>query len=375
MSRSQRSKTIKSRDVIRYIGIVLGIAFFMLMGFSVAFVLLMYEGTYKIILSVIVFFLYTILFSMSFMAFSKKIKQAFSPLEENLERTRTENESLYRELEMKSSEVNEAYKRQEDLEFYYEGAEADYRQSMAKLMRYVDSVNDVIASERILCEDMNSEVDLIKSLRGQYINEADTVRDDIKLLDNRSKDISLDMVEINKAYKVLSDNLTNSVSLIENIFTEMGSVTSLCSQLELYSMNTSIEIARSGLHSLSVSNALDEIKRSAKKISEKNDAISLLIIQAKNSVSLALDQASYCEEMISQNNKDCDRNIISLGNVSEKVKNLTFVLDKLMESISVMSGYAYKTHSYIEKHVKYMGFIKNGLDEYMDEVEDNDDNK
>ena len=81
------------------------------------------------------------------------------------------------------------------------------------------------------------------------------------------------------------DGITDSGNaLLESMYNDLTLLQSVAAQLNLYAMNTSLDMARAGVLNLQVSGALDEIKQLSSKMSEKTDEVMLQAIQIRNTL-------------------------------------------------------------------------------------------
>lgn len=184
-----------------------------------------------------------------------------------------------------------------------------------QLRKNIERIDEMIASEAKVKKSQDelhsAEQALDKSLKDIRFSTEDT-REDF----SNTKD----------AYLVLGNMLSETTDLIENLFAEITAVQSIASQINLYSVNASLDIARGGIFPQSNRGALEDIKDLAAKMIEKTDEISILVIRCKNSTKLALDQASFCEERQEEAAE-------SFGTTKEKLSELNVQMKYAMDSI------------------------------------------
>lgn len=82
---------------------------------------------------------------------------------------------------------------------------------------------------------------------------------------------------------------------VEELYNSLTEAQSQIAQINLYAMNTSLDIARSG-NSISAITALNEIKDLTGKLNEKSDEILIGVIRIRNAIKLLADQTGECLE-------------------------------------------------------------------------------
>ena len=355
-------KKFKSADLISYVRTVIGLALFVILlcfGFLLYFNYGLSERFYLFILHVASVILFFYVFCCSII--SKRIRSAFLPIEENLQKTLDENKSLYNQLEDKINEMDEIYKREASLSDSFEGAKADYNRTKEASLSYAGELRRLINDENEVFEDILTVSESLKKSKNGYLQDAEALSSVIKNMIAGNNDIISDMDEVAEAYKVLSENLDNIVNLTENIFSNLSGITAGCSQLQLYTMNLSLEISRNGARSLSAITASDEIKKISSSISAKADEIALMIIQAKNSASLSIDQAMYSYDAFAQNSKAFKNSMDDMYSLGSKISKVTGMIDYFCDNIGAVSGFVYKIKSYSDNQMKYISYIEDNL--------------
>ena len=233
-------------------------------------------------------------------------------LSEELESAKGSLEDFYEESRQNMQEYDISLDKCADNSAFLSRRSVDIK---AQLRKNIEKIDEMIASEAKVKksqDDLHSaEQALDKSLKDIRFSTEDT-REDF----SNTKD----------AYLVLGNMLSETTDLIENLFTEITAVQSIASQINLYSVNASLDIARGGIFSQSNRGALEDIKDLATKMIEKTDEISILVIRCKNSTKLALDQASFCEE---RQEEAAD----SFGTTKEKLSELNVQMKYAMDSI------------------------------------------
>ncbi len=146
-------------------------------------------------------------------------------------------------------------------------------------------LNDLLSSEKALKDRKNDLFELSGGIEG-YIKE-----------NMRSQtDTVSEFKELSGSYTLLESIFSESEDLLSSIYNEMTALQSQASQLNLYVMNTALDISRAGSITLSALSAMDEIKLMSAGINDKTDNVILLIIRARNALKLAMDQSGECRE-------------------------------------------------------------------------------
>lgn len=296
------------------------------------------------------FFLYLLMYAICVWYMSRRIERMFEPLDQIAHALMEDKIRIYGEeddiLEFANGLKSQMEKMQilsEELESAKGSLEDFYEESRQNMQEYDISLDKCADNSAFLSR---RSVDIKTQLR-KNIEKIDEMiaseakvkksQDDLhsaeQALDKSLKDIRFstedtreDFSNTKDAYLVLGNMLSETTDLIENLFTEITAVQSIASQINLYSVNASLDIARGGIFSQSNRGALEDIKDLAAKMIEKTDEISILVIRCKNSTKLALDQASFCEE---RQEEAAD----SFGTTKEKLSELNVQMKYAMDSI------------------------------------------
>jgi len=302
------------------------------------------------------FFLYLLMYAICVWYMSRRIERMFEPLDQIAHALMEDKIRIYGEeddiLEFANGLKSQMEKMQilsEELESAKGSLEDFYEESRQNMQEYDISLDKCADNSAFLSR---RSVDIKTQLRknvekiGEMIASEAKVKksqDDLhsaeQALDKSLKDIRFstedtreDFSNTKDAYLVLGNMLSETTDLIENLFTEITAVQSIASQINLYSVNASLDIARGGIFPQSNRGALEDIKDLAAKMIEKTDEISILVIRCKNSTKLALDQASFCEE---RQEEAAD----SFGTTKEKLSELNVQMKYAMDSIRDVRNY------------------------------------
>lgn len=368
-----------ANDIIRPICMWLGAAFFvMFIASSILFAVTEASTSMMLIKIGVSLILYIILFAVLIMVLSKEIVEKFKPLDTLISGLTDDSIRIYgdtkdlgdfaesikkaqKKYERLSKELTSTRKDLDDIQNENEKLSSHIDSSIDKAMinaSTIDQKNNKLLlfneKEKNLLSDISSEAVNIKKRKNSLYELSTSLNQNIGDVNRTTEDIKNDYEELNDTFNVLSGMLNESAELLDSIFSELAVLQSSCSQINLYSMNTSLEYARSGGMNLSVSNALDEIKSMSKKLNEKSDEIALLLIRAKNSVKLAVEQAEFATDRSDMSKKSFNDTKVKIDKISDKTEGFLAVLDELLENVGALSGFVYDLNTVHENREKNM---------------------
>lgn len=244
------------------------------------------------------------------------------------------------------------------------GAETEYvREHGEGLSRY--------GSE--LAQTLGSTLELEKELKEKQndIYEcSQRVTEQIKENMRSQADTEAEFRELGGSYTLLDSIYRESEELIASIYNEMTALQSLASQINLYVMNTSLDISRAGSITASALSAMDEIKLMSADINDKTDSVLLLIIRARNALKLAMDQSGECRDK----GNDCSDSFSKAKDYLEKlggsVQELTRLGDELSQDVGKLSGSVGEIKAKEEQRRKEEQLLKNDIEKLSDYVKE-----
>ena len=296
------------------------------------------------------FFLYLLMYAICVWYMSRRIERMFEPLDQIAHALMEDKIRIYGEeddiLEFANGLKSQMEKMQilsEELESAKGSLEDFYEESRQNMQEYDISLDKCADNSAFLSRrsvDIKTQlrknierIDEMIASEAKVKKSQDELHSAEQALDKSLKDIRFstedtreDFSNTKDAYLVLGNMLSETTDLIENLFAEITAVQSIASQINLYSVNASLDIARGGIFPQSNRGALEDIKDLAAKMIEKTDEISILVIRCKNSTKLALDQASFCEERQEEAAE-------SFGTTKEKLSELNVQMKYAMDSI------------------------------------------
>lgn len=147
-------------------------------------------------------------------------------------------------------------------------------------------------------------------------------------------DTENDFEILGSSYALLDSMHSDAQELTENLYSEMTALQSLATQVNLYVMNTSLEISRAGAITISAVTAMDEIKELSATINEKTDNVLLLIIRIRNCLKLAMDQSGECRGK----GAECGESLSAAGSGLSELKESADSLAELCSQLSDEAG-------------------------------------
>lgn len=198
-----------------------------------------------------------------------------------------------------------------------------------KNVKKIKNMKEKLSNENILLEEIMPVSVTLK-------NDQNNLKSNIEGLNlclsknlKKHEEIKQDNLNAEETYNIIADSLKDSVELLDSLFSEISVLQNTASRISLYSMNTTIEAARTGILNISVNNALEELKELSKNIQVKSDDVALLAIRSKNSLNMALEQSLRYKE-VGEANLDSSRDSLnSLMELSEFIKRTMMCADDI----------------------------------------------
>lgn len=188
----------------------------------------------------------------------------------------------------------------------------------------------IIQNDSVLEELMNTSY-VIKQKQKILIESKDALLNSSKSNLKTGKDIVSDYDKVTESYTLIQKTLSEAVSLIDSLFSELSIMQNIASQMNLYAMNSTLEASRSGIFNINITNALDEIRDLSTKMQAKSDDVALLSIQSKNSLNLALEQATFCKEQSDDNLNEINVSIDKLSGLSDSIVSTLESIDNIVD--------------------------------------------
>ena len=166
------------------------------------------------------------------------------------------------------------------------------------------------------------------------------------------------IVDILKKLNEKEDLYSLKLHIIENCIYGCD-IQSIAAQINLHSVNLSMEAVRSGYLNSTLSAGIEEMKTLSEKINERSDSIMLLLIRSKNANKLAFDQADFCLEKMQDSEESFAANSNALGEISYNVEDMMNKLQEITERLDLFSSKIYEINLYLEKENNELKHLAN----------------
>ena len=388
-----------SKDIISTIRLYLSLTFIVTFFSGAALLFITEETVYDFLIKgSILFGAYLLLFALLMYFISKKIKKSFKPLDKLVDGLNDDSIRIYGDtLDLKSfaDSVRKAQRSYEKIKDELDDTKKDLDDVASENLRLTEDANkkinkaldisNLLSHKNVLLDkytedekqiilDILSETEEIKKRKNIIYDESLRLGNDILDINRGKSDISQDYEELTDAFNIVDKTLAETAELIDTIFSEITQIQSVASQMDLYAMNTSIELARNGNVNPSVSTALAEINTLASNLNKKSDELALLVIRIKNSTKLSHDQSVFCEEQIDLSQKSFNGMSQKIDIISDKTRSFVDSIDDLLINISAMTSYAYQLNGIHETLDENRAGVRSTSNQLIEHLEGADSN-
>ena len=368
-----------------------GMAFFLIFC-ACALLLFLTEGTHeRFVLKLLVMLAIYLALYISYSVFIvNRIKKMFVPLDKLangllkdqvfVDEGEKDLKAFADTLKEQARQMNELSKELKDTRENLDGAFLESKEGKENLNRsiswlyaraeYARRHKDELISERgEIAQIMNDLLSAEKNLKGRK-NEFSELSGDIEKSVNENMRSQADTVqefnELSGSYTLLESIFGESEDLLSSIYNEMTALQSQASQLNLYVMNTALDISRAGSITISALSAMDEIKLMSAGINNKTDNVMLLIIRARNALKLAMDQSGECREKGIECSESFSGTAAYLTALAENMKKFLDIGEGILEETAGISQGLYD----IKAKEEYRGQNEEQLSADIDKIED-----
>ncbi len=246
-----------------------------------------------------------------------------------------------------------------------------------KYLNEVKSLGDRQESISEISSRMEKNLEQTLPLQDKINQKKDLVYEETKKLtatlgknDRLKEENETAFERMNEGFDRLDGVTESGNALLESMYNEMTLLQSVASQLNLYAMNTSLDMARAGVINIQVSGALDEIKQLSSKMSEKTDEVMLQVIQIRNILRLTKDETDECRDY----GRDCRENNARLDtgleNAAECINRLVQNNEDMANDIAALTNGIYDLMLLEQKRTREERKMAESLKEYGDAVKD-----
>lgn len=289
------------------------------------------------------------------------------------ESLREQNERIHdisRELEDTKEDLDNAFR---ENRMSREGAELRFREYLSG----VRSLGDRQESISEISSRMEESLEMTIPIQSRLNEKKTFVYDETRSLKEAISDNGRLMEENSTAYDSMNegldqlDGITESGNaLLESMYNDMTLIQSVAGQLNLYAMNTSLDMARAGVLNLQVSGALDEIKQLSSKMSEKTDEVMLQVIQIRNTLRLSKEQTDDLRERGQECRENSEKLNENLEDVSESIQRLIESNEEMAADITQLTDSVYDMMLLEQKRTREERKMADSLKEYGNAVND-----
>ncbi len=361
MNNSQRSF---SHEINQLVVAGFGIAFF-LMFCACALLLYLTENDHRLyvpkVLGILAIYLVLYIFYSLFIV--NRIKKLFLPLDriatgilhdqvfiDNGEKDLKDFAQSLREQALRMEELNKKLKvtRQQADEVSKESAAGreTMKQRLAHLCADVEKIKNCGSQIKHINKEIGMITESTLSAEKEIAKKREGIEGYAKILEEQisdnlgtQADTEDEFIELGESYVLLDNVYTEASSLIDSIYDEMMSLQTLASQMNLLAMNAALDITRNGSITVSSLTTLDEIKLLSTEINDKSDNVLLLIIRARNSLKLAVDQSGECRDRGAECRESFSRSREYLEKLGKYVKELSMLSAAMSDdALNVTAG-------------------------------------
>ena len=213
----------------------------------------------------------------------------------------------------------------------------------------------------------------LKDRRNDLYECSQLIGEQLKVNMRSQADTEAEFKELGGSYTLLDSVYKESEELIGSIYNEMTALQTLTSQINIYVMNTALDISRAGSITVSALGAMDEIKMMSADINDKTDNVLLLIIRARNALKLAMDQSGECRDKGSECSESFSKTKDYLEKLGNTVQELTRLSDELSDGAGKLTTGMNEVKTKEELRRKEEQFMKTNLEtlgSYVKELRD-----
>ncbi len=352
------------------------------MAFGAAFLLLFVAGVLLLLISgdmegfylriFILFVTDVILFAIVSIYLDRKLRMMFQPIdrlavglirEEVLVDSRAGDLKAFADSLKKQAQNMDALNRElQDAREEIQDVSRESRESkdeqhmlMSRAMIEMEKIRkrqeDILKSSTSLEESLQETLPIEQQLgkeRESLYRLSDKLKNSARKNEMGQQDIAREFDALQQNYDLMVDIQKDSDELAENIYTEIASIQSQAAQINLFAMNTSLEIARNGGSSISAITALDEIKELSSKLGAHTDDVQLLVIRMRNAMKLSADQMGECREKSSECTQAIRQGELKNAEVYAQIDQMLQISDRISDDITALENCLYNMQLFEE---------------------------
>lgn len=332
---------------------------------------------------VLTFFAFVTIYICSCILVVRKIKDMFQPLDRfaygilndeihiygEHDDIKALTDSLYRQIEKMENENQALILEQSDMQKRHQDSLEDMDkidhsvdkalQHLFNLSKSSKKISDALFSimeEQGHLQPLSSE---ISDKKMSLFDSSNDLSGLIKRAVGSSQDTKEDFERSKDAFDILQNMLKENNEFVEGLYSELSLLQSIAAQINLHSVNLSMEAVRSGYLNSTLSAGIEEMKTLSEKINERSDSIMLLLIRSKNANKLAFDQADFCLEKMQDSEESFAANSNALGEIAYNVEDMMNKLQEITERLDLFSSKIYEINLYLEKENNELKHLAN----------------
>lgn len=236
---------------------------------------------------------------------------------------------------------------------------------LSELKRTLDIIKKDNANTCLVCDDLEA----LGSSIGNKKLHIDEAKEEVSASVHTSlmavSDVKAEVEALDEAFELLIDMLNEAANNLDLIFSDVQALNSATTQTNLFVLTAKLEISRASSFSMGVHNALDDLDAMTKDIIDKADGFSMFIIKTKNSINLALDQATYCKEQIGSKELGFSHAMDALNLTSSQLKEMAeyvgLVNDgvvRIIDGLKQVNAYGHSINTAREKSLMSVNDMK-----------------
>lgn len=390
-----KRKSSFSDHINQLIGVVFGIAFFVVFTASAILLYLSEEDMQRYYIKILgVFCVYLFLYVFSTFYISRRIRKMFEPLDQfavafaedkiriygdtadlqtfasQLAERMDEMEGMSDALSIAEGNLNDMFQESEESRTRFSHHMKRCKGSLDGVKKDYEQLAGQMGTMRQYLEEGNTSATRLKLSRQSLSEDYESIRGSLQRCSNSHQEMMDDKERQKEAFGVLNDMQKESMELIETIYNELTYIQNIASKLELYTTNVSLDYARSGGGSLNISAALDEIKLADRQMRDKIDELALLVIRTKNAIKLANDQTNFCIELEEDGQKIYGQTDDQLGFISMKLQGLMQIGEDISNGIANVLNQNYELRDMTDFQVKELDALGKELERLYQRLEE-----
>lgn len=390
-----KSKISFSDQINQLIGMVFGIAFFIVFAASAILLYLSEEDIQRYYIRILgIFGIYLFLYAFSTIYTSRRIRKMFEPLDQVATAFAEDKIRIYgdtADLQVFAKRLTKRIDEMEDMSDALSIAEGNLNdmfqaseESRSKFSHYMkrckssldgvkSNYEQLVGQMEIMqqfIEEGNAAATGLKLSRQSLGEDYESIRESLHSCSSSHQEMKDDKERKKEAFGVLNDMQKESMELIETIYNDLAYVQNIASKLELYAANVSLDYARNGGYNLNISAALDEIKLTDRQMRDKIDELAMLVIRTKNAIKLANDQTNFCIELEEDEQTISGQTDEQLGFISMKLQGLMHVGEDISNGIAHVLNQNYELHGMADLRKKELDALGKELERLYQRLED-----